>query len=194
MLNIALDLDGVLVDSLGKFVEIWNKIKDDNKTINDITRFGFYTDWGMSEAVFWTFFDLCKTQKLDALDLKAPKYVKKLFKKHHIDIVTARKESERGLVEETLKNIGIFQGEHYRDLVITPRIEHSPKIEYDYDIYIDDNPNLAKDVQDIQQFEDRVLLMWVQPWNWMIESGNGVYRVNNWKDIMNWFANNNLYI
>ena len=192
MKRIALDLDGVLVDSLGKFVEVWNSIRNDKKTLDDIKRFGFYTDWGISEAVFWIFFDLAKTEKLDAIDPKAPKYIKKLFKQHSIDIVTARKESERGLVIRTLKNIGIFEGEHYANLVITPRLEHSPKIKYDYDIYIDDNPNLARDVQAIQQFEDRVMLMWVQPWNWMVEGGHGVYRVNNWKDIMKWFSNNNL--
>ena len=194
MLKIALDLDGVLVDAMGKFVEIWNKVRGDDKTINDIKRFGFYKDWGIVEAVFWVFFDLCKSEHLESLDPKAPKYIKKLFNKHHIDIVTARKESERGLIEKTLKDIGLIQGIHYANLVITPRLEHSPKIEYDYDIYIDDNPNLAKDVQAIQQFEDRVMLMWVQPWNWMIEGGHGVYRVKSWKDIMNWFANNNLYI
>lgn len=192
MKRIALDLDGVLVDAMGKFVEIWNKIRGDHKTINDITQFGFYKDWSMSEAVFWTFFDLCKNEELDAIDPKAPKYAKKLLKQYDLDIVTARKESERGLVEETLNNIGMFEGEHYDNIVITPRLEHSPKINYNYDIYIDDNPNLAKDVKALFP-NGPALLLWQQPWNWMVVSHYGVYRVSGWKDIMSWFANNNLY-
>ena len=38
MKRIALDLDGVLIDTMGSFVRIWNEIRIDTKTINDITR------------------------------------------------------------------------------------------------------------------------------------------------------------
>jgi len=192
MKRIALDLDGVLINTIGKFVEVWNKIRGDNKTLNDVTRFGFYEDWGMSEATFWSLFDVTKHETLEAIDLKAPKYIKKLFKHYDIDIVTARKESERGLIESCLDHIGIKQGIHYNNIVITPRLGDTPKIDYPYDIYIDDNPNLATDIKAIQQWEDRVLLLWQHPWNWQVESGLGVYRVSGWKSIMKWFENNNI--
>lgn len=192
MKRIALDLDGVLINTIGKFVEVWNKIRGDNKTLNDVTRFGFYEDWGMSEAAFWSLFDVTKHETLEAIDLKAPKYIKKLFKHYDIDIVTARKESERGLIESCLDHIGIKQGIHYNNIVITPRLGDTPKIDYPYDIYIDDNPNLATDIKAIQQWEDRVLLLWQHPWNWQVESGLGVYRVSGWKSIMKWFENNNI--
>lgn len=192
MKKIALDLDGVLLNTLGKFIEIWNIIKEDNKTLEDIKRFGFYEDWGISESIFWAFFDMCKTEKLDPIDPKAPKYVKRLRTQCKIDIVTARKESERELIEGNLKDIGMIQGIHYDNLIIVPRLIDSPKIDLPYDVYIDDNPLLAKDIKAIQQFEDRVLLLWQQPWNWMIESGSGVFRVGGWKSIMKWFGKHSI--
>lgn len=193
-MKIALDLDGVLIDTMGKFVEIWNLLKKDNKTKDDIKRFGFYEDWGMNTEEFWAMFDFVKHEKIDPVDSKVAKYVKKIKEKYtySLDVVTTRKESERGLIERHLNDIGLVPGTHYDDIIITPRLGEVPKSAYPYDLFIDDSPYLAKDIQRFAP-DGPVVLLWQQPWNWMVESGNNVYRVTNWKQVLKCFENNKLY-
>jgi len=194
-MKIALDVDGVLLDTMKCFCEIYNFVRHDNKTKNDITRFGFNEDWGMSEAEFWAVFEFCNIYDLKSIDNNAHKYIKKLAKKHEIDIVTARKKTERNGVKRALTRLGLKQGVHYNKIVLTLKEGIESKIELDYEIYIDDNPNLAKDIIKKPYYEPKdykQMLLWQQPWNWRIESGNGVQRVRGWKDIMKWFKNNNL--
>ena len=60
---------------------------------------------------------------------------------------------------------------------------HKPydlKINEPFDVYVDDNPNLANA---IQKTDDKYLLLYDQPWNQKIDNTNKIIRVFNWKDI-----------
>jgi len=192
-MKIALDVDGVLLDTMGRFCEMYNIINKDNKTKDDITRFGFSEDWGMSEKGFWNIFTLCKVgNNIKSINKNAPKYIKKLYKKHDIDIVTARQETDSLTILNNLYKIGIFKDIHYNKLILSLCDDIPSKAYLGYDLYIDDNPNQADDIKAIQRFSDKTLLLWEQPWNWRVVSELGVQRVTGWKDIMRWFKNNNL--
>lgn len=186
---IALDFDGVIANTRKKFLEVYNLLKKKNKTMADLDVYDIYEDWGITEKEFWILFEMVQNEKVEQVDKKASKYIKKLAEEHTIDIVTARLEKERGYIEKTLERYKIYPGEHYRKIVIVDRAIQTNKLELGYDLYIDDNPFLAKDIQ--ENFEDTrsKMLLWDWPWNWKIESKHGVKRVSSWKDIMKYFSN-----
>ena len=190
-MNVAIDLDGVLLDTLGRFCEIYNLFNKDEKTKDDITRFGFFEDWGMPEEEFWALFECCQLDEIKPIDKKAPNYIKKIAEIRNVDIVCARAEKDRDGVEKALKTIGLIKGVHYNNLLLTLKDNLESKIHLPYDLYIDDNPKLAKDVQ---KNYGKHILLWQQPWNWKIHSIMGVHRVRNWKEIYKKIKNNNLYI
>jgi len=195
MKKVELDLDGVLLDTMSYFCEIYNLLNKTNKTIYDMTRYGFFEDWGETEEEFWNVFDFCQLDEIEPLDNKAPKYIKKIAKKYRVDIVTAREEKQRKDIMECLERIGLIQGIHFTQLKLTLHPLIDSKLDIPYDLYIDDSTNLAKLIQNQQYhyvYGTRQMLLWQQPWNWNVVSGNGVYRVTGWKDIIKWFKNNNL--
>lgn len=204
-MKIALDVDGVLLDTMGYFCEVYNNLYKDDKTKNDITRFGFSEDWGMSEEEFWEVFDICRHGEIEPIDKKACKYIKKIHKKHDIDIVTARPEKDRPYILSALHRLEIWNDIHYDKLVLTLKDNVNSKAELYYNIYIDDNPNLANHIKRITEDDayyyeisgehpstPQDLLLWQQPWNWRVVSELSVQRVTGWKSIMKWFKNNNL--
>ncbi|GAG95475.1 unnamed protein product, partial [marine sediment metagenome] len=54
------------------------------------------------------------------------------------------------------------------------------KMKQNYDVYVDDNPNL---VEPIKKLKNRNLLLFDQPWNQNSVCENNVYRVYNWEEV-----------
>jgi uncharacterized HAD superfamily protein len=191
---VAVDIDGVLLDTMECFCRIYNELYDDIRTKADITRFGFFSDWGMTEEEFWVVFRQCDIDGVKVINKRARKYMKKIADKHYVDIVTARSRTDKEGLEKALKSLGIIKGIHYHNLMLTLDHDIESKAQLNYQIFIDDNPNLAKLVSEKPYgvFGARTVLLWDQPWNWQIVNSVPVTRVSGWKDIMKWFKNHNL--
>lgn len=189
-MKISVDLDGVLIQIMEEWIRIYNNRYYKNKiTIEKITQWDFYKHLGITELELSQIFDCIDLKTIPIIDKRAPKYLKKLNKKHTIHIVTARYrgEKDRPKVQEKLDLMGLVKGVHYDKLVITDNYPKDIKILLNYDVYVDDSPFLAESFQNDELFRQfKLLLLMDQPWNWRVESQFGTIRVRNWKEIYKW--------
>ena len=74
----------------------------------------------------------------------------------------------------------IREGIEYVELILLHHKPYDIKMKQNYDVYVDDNPNL---VEPIKRLEDRTLLLFDQPWNQESVCEKNVYRVYDWNEI-----------
>ena len=181
MKKIALDIDGVLLDLINRFCEIFNKRYDSAYREEDIKDWEFFNDWNITEMEFYEiFYEIYQDINLPLIDVDAPKYLRALNKKYDIDLVTARSAQSKILLIKNLKAVGIEKDNHYKNLIMVNPKPYDIKLQYDYDIYIDDNPNLVKGIKFLEQ---KILLLFDQPWNRKTHSNTNIFRVNSWIEI-----------
>lgn len=181
MLKICQDMDGVIFDLMSGFIDIFNKERNEHKTLNDVNQWAFYEDWGMTHDECFEIFDRIDQRKLKLLDPHVPEYLKILNKRFQLDIVTLKPIENEQIIREALVLNGIKKGIQYNELIIKSYDIPDIKSKLDYDIYIDDSEKLAKT---ISQIPHKRLLLYDSPWNKSIECNSHVTRVNSWKDIM----------
>ena len=181
-MKIAVDIDGVLLDLIGRFCNIYNKEFNTNKTAKDITRWEFFKDWKVSEELIYAIFHKAykDSMSLPLIDESAPRILKELNKKHHVDLVTARNIDFKQYLLERLNSLDIKKGIHYRKLIHVETKPYDLKLQLNHDIIIDDNPNL---VESIIVFNYKTLLLYDQPWNQNLKENGNVKRVYNWSQI-----------
>jgi len=186
-LEVAVDVDGVLLDNMVTFCEIYNETYEGSKgfksrTKEDVTSWQFNHDWNLPDAGLWAIFDLISEQLLFVpfIDPIASKIMRKLRGKFVVDIVTARKESDRELLVKKLWKHRIMEGVQYDCLHIVDRHDFTAKIDMSYNIYVDDSPNL---VEDIKEHEDKLLILFDQPWNQHCKCTSNVIRAKNWREV-----------
>ena len=112
------------------------------------------------------------------LDENIPHYLFLLNNKHNVDILT---QSRCGInaMRERLEQLNIRKGIEYIDLIKT----RTKKVEYQYSVFFDDNPQM---VYDIQKYPSKYLLLFDCPWNASIDSNEyrNVFRIHEWHNIL----------
>ena len=176
-MKIAVDLDGCVWDIMGIFVEIYNKEFNDDVKYEDIDDWYFF-----SQERFDIVYPLTLPRIMDypVLDNYVDVYIHGLNMNHDVSILTAELNTIE-VLKEKLDSIHIHEGTHYNKLItIDPK--KTKKLEYEFDIYIDDNPNMAKDMH---KFPERYLLLYDQPWNqdFEDEKTENVWRVYDWDEV-----------
>jgi len=187
-LEIAVDVDGVLIDTMITFCNIYNDVYDGSegfkrKTVEDVTSWQFNHEWGLPDEGLWNIFDLVSQQLLfvPIIDPLASKIMRKLRKKYIVDVVTAREEDDRDVLVRKLWKHRIIEGVNYDCLHIVDRHDFTAKLSMNYNIYIDDSPNL---VEEIKKHKDKLLLLYDQPWNQHCDcSSNNIIRVKSWREV-----------
>ena len=189
MKHIAVDLDEVLWCLMSEFTRIYNCVFNKKRTIEDWDDWDCCEKWGITNSQKSGLFGAINLMNVPVIDRHAPKYLKKLQEYGIVDLLTARREESRGGLIEKLESIGIFEGEHYRKLVIVKFYPFNVKANYHYDVYIDDNPRLANSIvkENDKGDKEMKILLWDQPWNWKVESNQYVTRVTGWKHVLEWF-------
>lgn len=200
--QICMDCDGVILNTMEKFLEVYNNLYDKDgyipKIYEDINKWDFFEDWGVPEDVVWNIFDVVKANilNLNIIDKLIPKFLRKMSKNNTVDIVTAREDNCRKDLTERFRRYNIIKGIHYKILHIIGRNNILHKIKMGYDVYVDDSPDLAIAVKEFNKDRNNKikrqikLLLFDQPWNRDIENGYGVYRVSDWRDLwkkIQWF-------
>jgi len=192
-MKIAVDVDGVLLDLIGSFLQLFNRRYHTQYEPSDLDRYDFYHNWNVpKQQIYQIFFEIYKSKcETPLIDPTAPYILNHLNKDHHVDIVSARDSQFYDHLLRKLEDHGIIKGLSYRNLVLVEETPIDSKLAHRYDIYIDDNPNLIKPVQNL---EDILLLLFNQPWNKSIEIVNGkVCRVHNWTEIIQTIRMHNLH-
>ena len=180
-MRIAVDIDGVLLDLVVNFCDIFNKKHGTSYTKNDITNWEFFNDWNISEEeAFEIFFEIYEnTMSVPFIDHSAPKIMAKLNEHHEVYILSARASEYRSQIIEKLDYHGIKKRKHYIDLILVQTKPYASKQDYGFDVFVDDNPHLA---HAIKQMKDKFLLLYDQPWNRDFFCVENIFRVYNWKE------------
>ncbi|MBN1800333.1 MAG: hypothetical protein JW891_02445 [Candidatus Lokiarchaeota archaeon] len=179
---IAVDIVGVLLDAIERFIEEFNEVYKTNRKKSDITRWDFYLDWDLSEREFFNLFYTAyeKMMEIPFIDDNAPEYLKRIHGKSDVSILSAGQPRFRSDLVKKLRFHEIKEGIHYKDFIIVKERPWDLKLAYDFDIYIDDNPNL---VEPIKIMKEKYLLLYDQPWNKESSCEGNVIRVRDWKEI-----------
>jgi len=174
-MNIACDLDGVIWDIMGVFLELYNEKFKKNIKYSDIQTWYFFPQENF-EAVYLD--TLKRIDEYRFLDPIINHYLFLLMGKHEVKILT-KEQNPIEVLKEKLESGNIREGFEYLELI---KLEiKDKKLNYKFDIYIDDCPLM---IEDIKQYPDRILLLYDQPWNWDYEESDNVFRVKDWYDII----------
>ena len=184
-MKIAVDVDDVLLQLVKRFLEVCNDRFGRNLSFEDADNYDFWKKYGIQrEEVISIFISLqADSHLLDVCDENCTEYIEELKKRYDIDILTVRPESVRMNLLQKLDSIGIMQGSHYDKVIFVPFDPKDAKISlFNYDIYIDDNPNL---IPAINNLNGKLLLLYDKPWNRDVDCGSNTIRVKNWNEIYN---------
>jgi 5'(3')-deoxyribonucleotidase len=181
-MKIAIDIDGVLLDIIVEYCKIFNKRYGTNYQKEDVTSWDFFRDWNIDEeTAFNIFFEIyANTDDVPFIDDDAPSVLFNLNKLYDVSIVSARLPRYHKQIVKKLQDHKIYKGKHYNNVILLHHHPSDIKLKEDFDIYIDDNPNL---VEPIKRLNKRTLLLYDQPWNRDSICEKNVIRVYNWKDI-----------
>jgi 5'(3')-deoxyribonucleotidase len=181
-MKIAIDIDGVLLDIIVRYCEIYNKRYGTNYKKKNITTWDFFKDWNITEDVaFGIFYEIyADSMSIPFIDDEAPRIMKKLHERYDLDIVSARLPEYRSSIINKLDSHNVIAGIQYTELILLHHRPYDIKLKQNYDLYVDDNPNL---VEPIKMMKDRTLLLFDQPWNQNSVCEDNVFRVHNWSEV-----------
>ncbi|MFX1504199.1 MAG: hypothetical protein ACFFDH_24780 [Promethearchaeota archaeon] len=181
-MKIAVDVVGVLLDNIVTFFKIYNdKFKTEYEK-KDISHWEFFKELNLTREKFLKLF--YKTfeyhERIPFIDDEAPMYMKRLNQVHNLYILSALDSMYKNSLKNQLEFNNIKQNTQYIEMIIVPEIPYDLKLKNEFEIYVDDNPNL---VEPIKSLNNRYLLLFNQPWNQDAICEQNVFRVNNWKEI-----------
>ena len=181
-MKVAIDIDGVLLDIMITYCQIFNKKYHTQYSKEDVKDWEFFKYWDISEKqAFEIFYDIYNdSMAIPFIDEEAPEIMQKLRECHNVFIVTARNPEYKIPIVKKLKFHNIRKGINYEDLILLHHKPYDIKLTLNFDLYVDDNPNLVETIKDLP---NKRLLLYDQPWNRDLRLHKNVKRVFNWKDI-----------
>ncbi|MEM1991939.1 MAG: hypothetical protein QXY58_04825 [Nitrososphaerota archaeon] len=168
-MKIALDLDGVLADSISVWLMIWNASKGSSLALEDVKCWDFWKELGITSGEFHRiFYKAWKNWKL--IQPTEPNLVSKVIMLEElgrVDIVTSRPKNTRTYVLKWLERHGLGN----KNIVFVK----SNKSELDYDVYIDDSPINAEEIASAGKY----VALYDRPWNRDVKDTDRIKRVTN---------------
>ena len=181
-MRISVDFDGVLVDLISETIKEMNKrIKGKVIKYSDVNCWDWFTKTGLLDNEELRDIFLSRSVlKCKQVDKNSSKIIDKLKKKHEVDVVTSRIDRPflYQIMEEQLEEMNI----NYDSLRI---LNGEGKEHLHYHLFIDDNPNLAWNLEEERHPFFCHMILYNQPWNWMVEceQHSWLHRANNWKQV-----------
>ncbi|MCS7142767.1 MAG: hypothetical protein NZ920_03085 [Aigarchaeota archaeon] len=174
MLRIALDLDGVLANSIARWIEIWNEKNHRILQYHMINKWDFWVDLGVTSRQFEDLFKMVWESwwRVEPMEERIAEKVEALNGFGTVDIVTGRLTEEESHIREWLRTHSI----RYSKLFLNAK----RKSALDYDVYIDDSPETAKDVA----ATGRPILLRDQPWNRDLPVNTFIKRIGGLEDAL----------
>ncbi len=171
MINVAVDFDSVLADTMVVWVHYYNKKYGKSLVKADVHSWEFWRDFGISREEAFTIFDYAwlDWENLPATEIDLSRTIERLSQYAKMDIVTSTKapiENVKKWLEHQLIS--------YCNFI---HIKEETKLDLDYDIFIEDAP----DVADAVSKYEKVCLLYDQPWNRKAFTKN-VFRIYNLRE------------
>lgn len=175
-LKIAVDLDGVLAETMEAWCRRANDFLGTNYTLSDLDTWASWRKLGITRDQFFQFLDEAweDWETIPPTEPRLAEKVGKIARLGQIDVVTGRSRESIRSAKHWLKAHDI----EYRRFVRVPGWKD--KIFLNYDIYIDDAPELMPLIS-------RNPLMWgilySRPWNRTVPELRQIFRVESWTEI-----------
>lgn len=183
-MRIALDVDGVLANMIEPLLRLYEDETGVRITVEEVDDWDFWKKRGISKQKFielmirtWS-----RWWEIEPLEDDVSEDVDKLNRLGHVDIVTQRPAKTIGYVKEWLARNKI----RYRKFTWVP--PRTTKAKLSYDIYIDDSPKLAEELNKL----GRPMLLYNQPWNRSFGETSIIRRVYSLDDCIRILENGNL--
>ena len=177
--KIALDLDGVLAELLEGFCSIYKERCKKDLSLDQIRDWDFFEQLGFTEKELLDFLDEVWSMwwVIPPTEHGLEQYLINLtkWKSVIIDIVTCRNKKTVPFVKNWLKEYKI----PHRSLIIAKNV--AEKLNFGYDIYIDDSPHLMELIKSNKAGAKGIL--YIRPWNSNFPDSRNVFRAENWAEI-----------
>ncbi|MBI2184387.1 MAG: hypothetical protein HYU39_05445 [Thaumarchaeota archaeon] len=173
-LKIALDIDGVLADSMMLWTRVFNQTYSRHLTTSQMGTWNFWSELGLTRRQFQEIFTKIWEDwtHLPPTEPEISEKVRRLSQYGGIDIVTGRTEDTAEYAEKWLS----MQKVPYGKLYLMPG--NTTKLDSGHDIYVDDSPLIASEAPVVQ----RKILLYNQPWNRCVRNNHYVTRVSSLDD------------
>jgi len=176
-LKIAVDLDGVVWDIMGVFIDIYNSLFKENVKYKDVDDWYFFPQdrWDIVYPL-----TLPRIMEYPILDEYIPTYLYFLNKVSDVSIVT-KEQNPIGTMEAKLTTLNIYKGREYDKIIKLP--VSGNKLDLPFNVYIDDYPGMAKKMA---QYPGKIMIFYDQPWNRKdtYKCQGNVLRVKGWKEVL----------
>lgn len=168
MKKIALDFDSVLSDTMHSWTLKHNQLYGTNLSKSDIKTWKFWKDLGIEDKIKdQCFQEAWKDWKnLPPTEQNLDKKVTKLTEYGDVEVLTSVDKNHIGDVKNWLNDKNILNVE------VIPT-EGKNKIVYDYDLFIDDDPQLATDARS----KNKKCFVYHQEWNRSVKESDSIIRI-----------------
>lgn len=175
-MKIAIDLDGVLAESMIVWCELANKEFGTQLKIDDLDTWASWRKFGISKNDFYRLLDESweDWKQIPPTEPNIARKVSSIRQYGELDIVTGRSAT----TEKAARNWVDHQKIPYNQFVRVPGWRE--KADLGYDVFVDDAP-------DLMPLISRGLLAWAvlydRPWNQNVQNMRKVVRAKSWKQI-----------
>jgi uncharacterized HAD superfamily protein len=176
-MRIAVDLDGVLADTMVPVCKILNRYPSTQFTVESFVRWRAWETAGITRDEFFRALDEAwfSWETIPPTEENLPAQINKLAEFGRVDIVTGRSRV-------TVPHANSWLNEHKIPFDSFVRTDNSTiaKLNLDYDVYVDDSPEL------MALLASRLLgagVLYLRPWNRSSREMPRVFRAESWGKI-----------
>ncbi len=173
-LRIAVDIDGVLADSMTPWAQVYTTMSQRRLEKKEIVTWGFWRELGLTNREFQSiFYRVWKDwDHVPPTEDNLGDKMRRLSSYGETDIVTGRTRNTVRYVEKWLEKHAI----NYRKLYAIP--PHLTKVNSGHNVYVDDSPVVASQAAS----SGRTVLLYDQPWNRGLQPSPNIVRMRNLDD------------
>ncbi|MEM1584233.1 MAG: hypothetical protein QXF28_06050 [Nitrososphaerota archaeon] len=170
-MRIAVDLDGVLANSMKTWLKIWYQRTGQLIEFEELTDWFFWRKLNIDEETFIGILNTAWARwiEIPPTEDNIGEKVRRLKILGNVDIVTARPRNTEKYAIRWLN----YHRIPFDKYVWTQN--SMAKVRLGYDVYIDDSPSMIE----VLENTGKVLLLYAQPWNRNIQEKENVKMINN---------------